>query len=228
MAWAAVIGAGAGLLGASMASDAASDASATQAASTAEAIAEQRRQFDLQRNDFAPYRETGVNALKQLAGDINTQPTAAEVMSDPGYQFGLDQGQQALDRRFAASGGRLSGASMKALSRFNVGTAASGYNAAYQRRQDRLNRLAALSGIGQSSTASSAQAGANSGNAIGNLLTAQGNAAGAGQLAQGNIWGNAANQIGAIAARQFGGNNSAPINQQYGLPNYAIDPYGPG
>jgi len=223
---AAAIAAGGAIISSSMQSSAARRAADTQSQSSAEAIAEQRRQFDLQREDGRDYRETGVNALRQLAGDINTPVTAEEVMSDPGYQFGLDQGQQALDRRFAASGGRLSGASLKAASRFNVGTAASGYNAAYQRRQDRLNRLAALAGIGQSSTASSAAAGAQSANAIGNLRTAQGNATGAAQLAQGNIWGNAINQIGAIGARQFGGTSGPSINREYNLPNYAVDPYG--
>jgi hypothetical protein len=179
------------------------DALSAQQQSTDAAIGEQRRQFDLQRQDTQPYRETGVNALRQLYGDINTPVTSAEVMSDPGYQFGLDQGEQALQRRFGASGGRLSGASLKAASRFNVGTAASGYNAAYQRRQDRLNRLAALAGVGQSSTASSAQAGAASTNAISNMLTAQGNASGSARLAQGNIWGNAINQVGAAAERAY-------------------------
>jgi hypothetical protein len=216
---------GSAVVGAAASSNAAKKAARSQQAATDSAIGEQQRQFDLQREDTQPYRETGVNALRQLAGEIDTPTTAADVMEDPGYQFGLEQGQQALDRRFAASGGRLSGASLRAASRYNVGTAASGYNAAYQRRQDRLNRLAALAGIGQSSTATSAQAGANSANAIGNLMTAQGNATGAGQLAQGNIWGNAANQIGAIASRQFG-NTASNINQDYGLPNYAIDPYG--
>ncbi len=209
--------------------NATNDALDAQRQGTDAAIGEQRRQFDLQRSDSQPYRETGVNALKQLYGDINTPVTSADVMSDPGYQFGLEQGQQALDRRFASSGGRLSGASLKAASRFNVGTAASGYNAAYQRRQDRLNRLAALAGVGQSSTASSAQAGASSANAIGNMLTAQGNASGSARLAQANIWGNAVNQIGALAQRNYGSTYGIAPNQistQTGLPNYALDPYG--
>jgi len=186
-----------GLIG----SDSARRASNTQADTSREAVAEQRRQYDQTRSDYAPYRAAGVDALGQLKGDINKAPTAAEVMAGPGYQFGLTQGQQALDRKAAAAGGRVSGAALKSASQYATDYATTGYNAEYQRRQDRLNRLAALAGIGQSSTNGSAAAGQASTNAISNLQTGQGNAAAAGQLAQGNIWGNTVNQIGAAAGR---------------------------
>lgn len=198
---AALIGAGGALLGGAMASRGASKAADTQAQSSAEAIAEQRRQYDLTRGDYTPYRETGVRALGQLETEINAPVTAADAMSDPGYQFGLQQGQQALDRKAAAGGGRVSGASLKSASEYATNYATTGYTAAYQRRQDRLNRLAALANIGQTSTNGSAAAGASSSNAISNLMSAQGNAAGAAQLAQGNIWGNAINQIGAAGQK---------------------------
>ena len=196
-----LIGAGLGLIGSSMQADAVGDASSTQAKSSADAIAEQRRQYDLARNDLAPYRERGVNALGQFADLINKPTTAADVMSDPGYQFGLDQGQQAIDRKIAAMGGRVSGAAIKAAGRFGTNYASTGYTAADQRRNDRLNRLAALAGIGQTATNSSAAAGTSAANNIGNLTTAQGNAAAGAQLAQGSIWGNSANQIAALYSR---------------------------
>ncbi len=122
-------------------------------------------------------------------------------MQDPGYQFGLTQGQTALDRKIAAMGGRVSGAALKAASRYGTDYATTGYNAAYQRRQDRLNRLAALAGIGQSATGSSAQAGMNMANNVSGMLTAQGDASAASRLAQGNIWGGAANKIAALYGR---------------------------
>jgi hypothetical protein len=119
----------------------------------------------------------------------------AEALREPGYQFGLQQGQQALDRKIAAMGGRVSGAALKAAARYGTDYASTGYNAAYQRGQDRLNRLAALAGLGQTGTQASAQSGANSANAISNLMSSQGNANAAATMAQGNIWGNAANQL---------------------------------
>lgn len=201
MTWGFVAVAGATLVGSSIAGNAAGNAADTQAESSRDAIAEQRRQYDLTRGDYAPYRAAGVDALGQLQGDINKAPTAAEVMAGPGYQFGLTQGQQALDRKAAAGGGRVSGAALKSAAQYATDYATTGYNAEYQRRQDRLNRLAALAGVGQSSTNGSAAAGQASTNAISGLMSSQGNAGAAGQLAQGNIWGNTVNQLGAIGSR---------------------------
>lgn len=182
-------------------SNAVGRASDTQAAATAAASAEQRRQFDLTRNDYAPYRDAGVRSLGTLEGELSRMPTAAEVMAQPGYQFGMQQGQQAIDRKTAAGGGRVSGAALKGAAQYATDYATTGYNAEYQRRQDRLARLQTLSGLGQSATSGTAAAGQNSTNNLTALTTAQGNATGAGQLAQGNIWGNALNSLGATAGR---------------------------
>lgn len=196
---------------AAISSRSAKKAAQLQAEGTASAIGEQQRQFDLTREDFAPYRETGINALRQLVGDIDRAPTSAEVMSDPGYQFGLEQGQRGIDRKIAAGGGRVSGRAIMAAGRFGTDYASGMYGAAYQRRQDRLNRMAALAGVGQTATGASAAAGANASNAISNLYASQGDASGARQLAQGSIWGNAASQIGA----QFGRVPQTPQKQPY-------------
>lgn len=128
-----------------------------------------------------------------------------DVTQEPGYQFGLQQGQTALDRKIAAMGGRVSGAALKAASRYNSDYATTRYGQAYDRvnqeRQQKLNRLASLAGIGQTAVSQTSQAGQNSTNAITNLLTSQGDATGAARLAQGNIWGNTASQIGAAYGR---------------------------
>jgi hypothetical protein len=179
-----------------------SQAQKAQQGSTDAAAAEQRRQFDLIYSDQAPYREAGKRALATYEGEINRMPTADEVMSQPGYQFGLQQGQLALDRKAAASGGRVSGEALKRAAMYGTDYATTGFNAEYQRRQDRLNRLASLQNLGQTSTQASSQAGQNRANAITGLLTNQGDATAAGRIAQGNIWGNAINQAGAAYGRQ--------------------------
>lgn len=201
MTWGLVAVAGATLVSGSMQSNAASGAVNAQAGASDAAIGENRRQYDLTRGDYAPYREAGTKALAQYQTEINGMPTAAEVMSDPGYQFGLQQGQQGLDRKAAAAGGRVSGASLKSAAEYATNYGATGYNAAYQRRQDRLNRLAALANVGQSATGSSAAAGQASTNAISGIMGSQGDASAAGTLAQGNIWGNTINQLGALGQR---------------------------
>lgn len=289
---------GASLLGGLIGSSSASDAADAQAAGSAAATAEQRRQFDLTRQDYAPYRETGTNALAMLArymglpaaslnnktleqikaelsptyttpgtpagygpvtsgitygpegnnqnmvwqpgtpGSVNQQgldaaaqaqfqgqPTDANLgplesidpLQDPGYQFGLDQGNQALDRKIAASGGRVSGAAIKAGTRFATDYATTGYGAAYQRGQDRLNRLAALANVGQTATSGSAQAGANASNAISSIYQNQGDNAGAASIAQGNIWGNAINQgVAAYQRNKQPAYTSSPADLNFG------------
>ncbi len=207
------VAAAAAVVGAVISSDSASNAADVQENASNNALSEQQRQFNQTRTDTAPYRAAGVTALGQIAAENNQPVTAADAMSDPGYQFGLQQGQQALDRKAAAGGGRVSGAALKSASEYATNYATTGYSAAYQRRQDRLNRLASLAGIGQTSTNASAAAGANSANAISGLLTSQGNAAGSAQLAQGNIWGNATNQLGAAGQRWASNRTpSTPVN----------------
>lgn len=208
MTWGYVAVAAATVVGGAISADSSRKASNTQAASTGAGIAEQQRQADLTRADQAPYRAAGVDALGQLQSGISQQPSAEDVMNTPGYQFGLTQGQTGLDRKIAQMGGRVSGAALKASSQYNTDYATTGFNAAYQRSQDRLNRLAALAGVGQTATQSSAAAGANAGNQISNLLTSQGNASAAGQIAQGNIWANTGNQLASLYGRNQGSGGS--------------------
>lgn len=197
---------------------AAGDAADASAASSAASIAEQRRQYDVTREDYAPWREAGRNALTQLQSEMGRPTTAADAMSDPGYRFGQQQGQLGLDRKFGAMGGRVSGAAMKAASRFNTDYASSGYGAAYQRRQDSLNRLAALAGLGQTAAAGGAAAGANSANAISSTLMNQGETAAGARMAQGSMWANTGNQLGSLMYRSqmpgFNGNSMTGYTYQ--------------
>jgi len=56
---------------------------------------------------------------------------------DPGYQFRQEQGEQAIGRMAAAQGGRLSGRTLKEMSRFNQGLASQEYqNFAARRAQE--------------------------------------------------------------------------------------------
>jgi len=212
--------AGATLVGASMQSGSASSAASSQADATDRGVAENARQYDTTRADYAPYRAAGVTALGQLQSEMNTPMTAVDAMSDPGYQFGLNQGQTALDRKASAAGGRLSGASLKAAARYGNDYATTKYESAYSRnyqaKQDRLNRLAALAGVGQSATGSTAAAGASAAGANAGLITAQGNASAAATMAQGNIWGSAINQLGAVGQKWATPSTSSTIPMQAG------------
>lgn len=159
-----------GLLGASQARRAGD----VQARASQGAIDEQRRQFDLTRADLAPFREQGVNALNQFAGSI-----LGPLEETPGFQFQLEQGVNALERGAAARGKLLSGQQQQALTRFGQGLGNLEVN-------NQLNRLAALSGIGQSATTSGAAFGAGTAGNIGNFLTDQGAARASGFVGSSN------------------------------------------
>lgn len=134
------------------------------------------KMYEQQRLDYTPYREVGTASIKDLAtrsapdGEFSKdyERTAFEV--DPGYLYRQAEGEQAINRATAARGGWNSGATLKALARFNSGLASQEYGAWDQRqntresqfnqnREFRRNNLASLAGIGQTATAGTAQAG---------------------------------------------------------------------
>ena len=100
-------------------------------------------------------------------GDYYNQPDAVSGNSgtgmtpgfdgfkaSPGYQFRLSEGLKAIERSASANGSLRGGATMKAIGRYADNTASAEY-------ENFANRLAALAGVGQSATGSTAQAGAN-------------------------------------------------------------------
>lgn len=205
MPWGAAIAAAGAIGGALISSHSASKAADAQQHGTDQALAENAREFDITQANQAPYLAAGKTALGTLASENDVPLDQSQVQLDPGYQFGLKQGQQAIDRQAAAAGGRISGAALKAAAQYGTDYATTGYSAAYgranQARTDRLNRLAALAGIGQTATQNIGALGANNAGANSALMVAAGNNAGAARLAQGNIWGNAGNQIMALYGR---------------------------
>jgi hypothetical protein len=219
------------------------EAAATQAAAYERGIEEQRRQFDIQQQQLRPFREIGLSGLQQYQQAIGQAPEAvpqlagyqpfqlSQLYQDPGYQFRLQQGEQAINRAAAARGGRLSGGTLADLAQYGQGLASQEYEAARNRylqdyglaqqtqlaqygltsgaRSDYLNRLAALGGIGQTTSGQladlSSQYAANLGNLYGQQGQAQaqgilgaGQAQAAGSLGARNLVGDIA-QIGAMA-----------------------------
>jgi hypothetical protein len=133
--------------------------------------ADQQAQIAQQRADTQQYRDAGYTALSQLSGgtapggEFNRNFSMADYTADPGYQFRLDQGEQGINRAATASGSRYSGATLKALSRFNSGLASQEYGNAYSRFNsdvgNRFGRLASMAGIGQAATTQVGQGGQN-------------------------------------------------------------------
>jgi hypothetical protein len=213
MPWSAVASVGAALGGAYLQSESAEDATYAQGQMSKAAIEEQRRQYDLSRSDSAPWREAGGSAISRLSqllglnggtGELNKKFSVADFMEDPvtklSYQSGLDLGTQAIDRMAGARGSRNSGATLKELSRFGTDytgqKAGESYNRFYGDQDRSFNRLAGVSGAGQTATTNLGAQGTQAGTNIGNIMTSLGNARGAGAIAQGNLWGGAVQNIG--------------------------------
>lgn len=261
------ISVGGSLLGGAMSDSASGRAADAGAASTAEAIAEQRRQFDITQQNNAPFLNTGKAANARLAallgvgpkqttaftpmgleefslanigkyatsadtragyqtylatnpatesadysgeyGDLLRKFTKEDLEADPVYQsgleFGLKEGEGAINARALAGGGYDSGATLKALTRFGNDYGSTKANDSYNRynadNTNVYNRLAGVSGAGQNAAQTVASAGANSTGAISNLMTDAGNARAAGIVGGANAYSNA-----------FGGVNQALNN----------------
>jgi len=114
----------------------------------------------------------------------------ADFQADPGYAFRLSEGQKALDRSAAARGGLISGAALKAATRYGQDMGSQEYTNAFNRyqvnRTNQLNPLQSLMGAGQSATNTLTNAAGNFGNAEAANITNAGNARASGYLGQAN------------------------------------------
>lgn len=160
-----------------------------------QAIKLQKEIYDQTRSDYEPYREAGTTALSALmqklglSGDstssdygslMKTYDASNILEDDPGYQFRMDEGTKAIERQLAASGKYLTPEASKALDEYGQNYASNEYSNAYNRNQQNTdtiyNRLAGITGTGQSATGSTATAASNYANSTSDLYTQQGNA----------------------------------------------------
>lgn len=204
---AAAIAAGGAIYGANKQAGAAKDAANASNAATQASIDEQRREFDINQANQAPWLNAGKDALSQMqalnGGDFSS------FTQSPDYQFALDQGQGALDRDAAARGTLFSGGHSTDVMKFAQGLASQNYNNYY-------NRLAGLAGVGQTAANQLGTYGQNYANSVGNLL--MGNA----QNQMGSIY-NRANAYSNLAGQigQIGGN----LAGQFYQPSYNVQTY---
>ena len=175
----AAIGAGANLIGGIMGSNSAKKAAEAQAAAAREQLALQRRMYEETTARNQPWLNTGMGANNRLATMLGTGGNAGDAdygsltrnfsmadylnNQDPGYQFGLDTGMNALNAQNAATGGSQSGAAMKAAQRYGVDYGSTKYNEAFNRytnnRSNIYNMLSGQSAAGQASANNTAAAG---------------------------------------------------------------------
>lgn len=145
-------------------------------------IAERRRQFDLTREDQKPWMQAGTDALGRMQSLNNGD--FSQFYQSPDYKFSMDQGLKGLERGAAARGGLYSGGADADRMQFASGLATQNYGNFY-------NRLAGLSGTGQTT------------------------ASGLGALGMGMANANANSISGATNARMSSYGNRADANSQF-------------
>ena len=171
-----ILGAGVNLFGGFATANAAKKAGKAQQQAAQQAAA-----------NFRPYSQLGDYSAGQLQGRLNNNAllgnfTMADLENDPGYQFELQEGNQAIDRAAGSRGGRYSGATLKALQRFGQGLASTRFNEAYNRdNTDKTRTYNMLSG--------GVNAGQGAQGTVGNFLSNAGAAQASGDVGANNaIW----------------------------------------
>lgn len=218
----------------------ASSAANTQADAQKQASATQQAMFNTIQGQERPFMNAGVaatNALESglgLAGNKNaagfgslTAPfTAQDYLNnqDPGYQFQLQTGAQALRNSETPGVGSLSGQSLKDLMSFNQNMAATGYQNAFNRYQTQQNntfsRLSGLAGLGQNAASDTGTAGTALGTGIAQSQAAAGASQAAGTLGVANAIGGSANSLGGLASLYLnGGTSSSPYGGSVTAPS---------
>ena len=153
--------------------------------------------------------QIGYGSLLQGFNQPFVPPTAATQQNDPGYQFRLQQGEQALQNSAAAQGGLLSGNTGQALEQYAQNYASNEYSNVYNRalteyqqrynifqgnQANTFNRLAALAGAGQTATTQLGQLGQQGAANVANI-----------NLGTGGQVGNALQNAGAATASGYAG-----------------------
>lgn len=224
---AAIIGGGATLAAGYMGSQAAKSAASKQADAARYAAQLQQEQFNLTNEQQKPYREAGYSALSDIGGmkPYLTQQYSPEEFAkgqDPGYQFRLQQGQEATNRMANMGGGMISGNALRGAQDYTQGLASTEYGNAFNRfqtqRSNIYNTLASIAGLGQTSLGQTTTAGTT---AAGNIGA---NIANAGAAQAGGIVGSA----NALGGGLTGAGQNYMLSQILASRNPAVTPVGGG
>ncbi|MCP3681592.1 MAG: hypothetical protein GY861_02785 [bacterium] len=202
----ALIGAGASIFGSSKASDAQEAGAAAAAKAQRQALQQQWKMYQQGRADYAPWREAGEGALGRLEGAIEAGPGEFIPEEQPGYKFGW---QEFIERPYtqaqSAKGKRLSGETMRGLTKYAQDYASTSYDNFLNRYYQSLTPDQSMAGMGMTGAAGQAGAAQQYGQAAGQHGANMANLQYQNALAQGSYQ----TQMGAgVAGAAQGGMNS--------------------
>jgi len=238
----------AGATSAYMSSQAAKSAASTQAAAADRATAAQQAGLTAQEAISAPFVDKGTAAMNRLATmtepggrltqDFAYAPFNYNQNTDPGSQFRMQQGLNAMNATAAARGGLISGNALKAGQDYGQAQGSqeyqnafnrylTSYNADVARANNMYNRVSGIAGTGQTTTNQLAAMAGNYGQNASNTILGQGANRANSELQLGNIrgsqYGNIGNAIGQIGG-MFGGSMFGGGGGTYSGPSYGTNP----
>jgi hypothetical protein len=229
MTWIAVAIGGAAVIGAVSQNSAAN----TQASADRNAAATQMNMFNTLTGQEQPFlqggygAETGLNKLLGtspgsfggLPNGYFTQtfnPTQQQLQNYPGYQFQLQQGDQALNNANAPGVGAVSGPALKSLMSFNQGLAGTNYSNyfnQFQTQQNNIfNRLSTIASLGQNAAGNLGNSGTQLGIGSAQAGAAAGAAQAGGQIGVGNSLGGAGTSLAYLLAGQNSAGNISSLD----------------
>lgn len=180
------------------------DAANAQVAGEQQAIDESRRQFDLNRQDFAPQIEAGNLGREELLNLLGLRGVAGEQSAidrfteSPGQKFLQDRAERSALRNSAATGGLGGGNIRRELQEQAIGFG-------QQFLGERKNRLAGVAGGGANAVANQAGFGTQLSGQISQGFANQGNARATGIRGSANQIRNSLGRVaGAFGVPSFG------------------------
>lgn len=155
--------------------------------------------------NFTADKGTEAGGYGGLLSKFSLDDLNNDVVYNKGLEFGLNEGNKAIERNATRFGNLDSGATLKALSRFANDYGETKAAGAQQRFMgDKAFTLSALlggTGVGQNAVNTDAQTGAQMAQAIGNAQMGAGNAEAAGIMGGANAWSDALSGV----SDMFGG-----------------------
>lgn len=146
------------------------------------------------------------------------RPDPTQIANDPSFQFQMDQGLQAIERSAAARGTLRGGGTLKDLTNYAQGLASTFddkyYNRAigeygmdrdsfFQNKNSLFGQLNNLSSLGANAAAQTGNFAQGYGNTASGLISGQGNANAAADIARGNAWSGLTNNLGNVGLQAY-------------------------
>ena len=177
-------------------------------------------------------QDPGFGIFQNLAGGMSPQQI---LQGNPGYQFALQQAQDAIQKSAAAKGTLLTGGTLKDLAGYTAGAASQNYNNIFNQQlglaglgsgmfNQAFGRNLSLADLGYGAAQGQNALASSYGQDVANLLNNQGRASAAGSTAQGNIWGQVPGNLASLYQVQ---RQNTATAQPYGLPGLPGGQQGP-